>query len=85
MTTVSTAKQAIDLDALVDKVARTHKPVKIRTSTGTGVLLSDEDWRSIQETLYLKSIPGVWESIVEGKKAAHDECFSPEDIGWTIK
>ena len=85
MTTVSTAKQAVDLDALVDRVARTQKPVKIRTPKSTCVLLSDEEWRGIQETLYVKSIPGVWESIVEGMKASHDECFSLEDIGWTIK
>jgi len=65
MTTLSTAKQAIDLDALVGKIMRTKKPVKIRTKNGTCVLLSDEEWRGIQETNYLKSIPGVWESIVE--------------------
>ena len=85
MTTVSTAKQTVDLDALAGKVARTNKPVKIRTPAGICVLLSEEEWRGIQETLYLKSIPGVWESIEEGKKAAHDECFSLEDLGWTIK
>ena len=85
MTTVSTAKQAVSLDALLDKVTRTKKPVKIRTPKSSYILLSDEEWRSIQETLYLKSIPGMWESIVEGKKATHEECFSLEDLGWTIK
>ena len=85
MTTISTARKAIDLGTLVDRVARTRKPVKIRTPKSACVLLSDEEWRGIQETLYLKSIPGVWESIVEGKKASHGECFSLEDIGWTIK
>jgi len=85
MTTVSIAKQPVNLDALLDKVTRTKKPVKIRTPKSAYILLSDEEWRGIQETLYLKSIPGVWESIVEGMKAKPEECFSLEDIGWTIK
>ena len=85
MTTVSIAKKAINLEALVDQIARVHIPVKIRTPKSSCVLISDDEWRGIQETLYLKSIPGVWESIVEGMKAKPEECFSLEDIGWTIK
>jgi len=85
MTTLSTAEQAIDLDALVDEVARTHKPVEIRSKNGgTCVLLSDAQWRGIEEALYLKSIPGVWEAIIEGANAPHDKCVSIEEIGWTI-
>ena len=85
MTTVSIAKQPVNLDALLDKVTRTQKPVKIRTPKSTYILLSDEEWRGIQEKLYLQSIPGVWESIVEGMKAPREEFCSLEDIGWTIK
>jgi PHD/YefM family antitoxin component YafN of YafNO toxin-antitoxin module len=84
MTTVSTAKQAVNLDALVDRVARTQKPVKIRTPKSTCVLLSDEEWRGIQEKLYLQSIPGVWESIVEGMKAPPSDFVDADSVKWDV-
>jgi len=89
MTTILTAsarrRRPVNLDTLVERVTRTKKPLQIRTPNSTCVLITVEDWRGIQETLYLKSIPGVWESIEEGKKAVHEECFSLEELGWTIK
>ena len=84
MTTVSTAKQAFNLDTLVGKVTRTRKPVKIRTAEGIGVLISDEEWRSIQETLYLKSIPGVWESITERMKAPLSDFVDADTVEWDV-
>ena len=85
MTTISTANTSLDLGTLADRVARTNKPLQIRVKNRACVLISGDAWRSMQETLYLKSIPGMWESIVEGQNATHEECFSLEDIGWTIK
>ena len=82
MTTISTAKKSINLEALVDQIARIHIPVKIRTPKSTCILISDDEWRSIQETLYLKSIPGVWESIVEGMKAPLEDFVSADEIEW---
>ena len=82
MTTVSTARQTVNLDALVGKVTRTNKPVKIRTPEGIGVLLSDEEWRGLQEKLYLQSIPGVWESIVEGMKAPLSDFIDADSVEW---
>ena len=81
MTTVSTI-QEINLDALVDKVTRTKRPVKIRGKNSVCVLLSDEEWRSIQETNYLKSIPGVWESIQEAANAPNSEFIPEEEFVW---
>jgi len=85
MTTVYMSNPGFDLGALFEKITRTKKPVKIRDKKNAYVLLSDEDWRGIQETNHLKSIPGMMDSIVEGMKAKHEECYSLEDIGWTIK
>lgn len=55
-----------DLPRLIDEVAQSHRPVLITSPNGNVVLLSEEDWSSIQETLYLLSVPGVRESIKEG-------------------
>jgi antitoxin YefM len=75
---VTEARQT--LFGLVDQVNESHEPVTITSKRGSVVLVSEEDWRSIQETLYLKSIPGVWESIEEGIKEPIEECS--DDLPW---
>ena len=62
-----TASQARKtLFSLVDDVAASHGPVLIAGKRNAAVLLSQQDWWSIQETLHLASIPGMAESIKEG-------------------
>lgn len=68
------------LFSLIDEVRESHQPVEIHGKRGSAVLLSEQDWRAIQETLYLTSIPGLRESILEGMAAPIDELS--EDAGW---
>jgi prevent-host-death family protein len=68
------------LFSLIDEVRESHQPVEIHGKRGSAVLLSEQDWRAIQETLYLTSIPGMRESIREGMAAPIDELS--EDAGW---
>ena len=65
---------------LIDEVAESHEPVVITGKRSSAVLVSEDDWRSIQETLHLLSVPGMRESIQEGMKTPVDECS--EDPGW---
>lgn len=65
---------------LVDEVKETHEPVQIIGKRNTAVLIAEEDWRAIQETLYLVSIPGMRESIFEGLKTPVEE--TSEEPGW---
>lgn len=70
-----TASQArVELYHLLDEVAESHEPVVITGKRNNGVLLSEDDWKSIQETLYLTSIPGMRESIKKGLKAPLNQC-----------
>ena len=62
------------LYTLVDDVAESHEPVQIVGKRNSAVLISEEDWRAIQETLYLASIPEMRESIREGLKTPVEEC-----------
>jgi len=79
--TVLSASEARDrLYRLIDEVARSHEPVHIAGKRTSAVLLSEEDWRSIQETLHLLSIPGMRESIREGLQTPLDECS--KEPGW---
>ncbi len=64
---------------LLDEVAESHEPVLITGKRSNAVLVSEDDWRSIQETLHLLSIPGMRESIQEGMKTPIDACSDRAD------
>ena len=68
------------LYTLVDDVAESHEPIQIVGKRNSAVLVSEEDWRAIQETLYLASIPEMRESIREGLKTPVEEC--EEELDW---
>ena len=68
MTSIRATHARTKLYQLLDEAAESHEPIKITGKRANGVLISEEDWRSIQETLYLLSIPGLRESIRKGMK-----------------
>jgi antitoxin YefM len=80
MATVSATEARKRLYALIDEVRASHEPVQITGKRGNAVLLSEEDWRAIQETLHLVSIPGMRESILEGMATDASELSS--EPGW---
>ncbi len=77
MTTLSATEARARLYKLIDETAESHHPVQITGKRVNAVLISEEDWRAIQETLYLVSIPGMRESIIKGLKTPVEKC-SPE-------
>ena len=80
MTTLSATEARKCLYSLVDDVSESHDPIQIVGKRNSAVLVSEEDWRAIQETLYLTSIPGMRESIQEGIKSPIEEC--EEELEW---
>lgn len=69
MTTVSVTEARKDLYKLVSEVSKGFYPVNIKNKNGDSVvLLSESEWRSIEETIYLTSIPGFVESVKEALK-----------------
>jgi antitoxin YefM len=64
---------------LMEEVITTHEPVYITGKTGNVIMLSEEDYRSIQETLYLCSISGMREKIVAGLNTPLGECVEDTD------
>ena len=76
-----TAKQAQnDIDKVIEDAAAAHEPVAIDGTHAQGVLVALADWNGIQETLYLLSIPGMRESILEGAAEPLDSCS--EALDW---
>lgn len=78
--TITASKAREDLYKLIDRVSDNHKPVIITGKRHNAVLVSEEDWSSIQETLYIMSVPGLYESIIRGSKEPLSECS--RDLSW---
>jgi len=65
---------------LLDEVAVTSEPVQISGRRANAVLVSEADWRALEETVYLSSIPGMADSIREGMATPVEECV--EELDW---
>ncbi len=74
MTTLTATQARGRLYRLLDFIAQSHEPIQITGKRHNAVLISDEDWRSIKETLYLLSIPGMRSSIQKGLKTPLSQC-----------
>ena len=80
MTTVTATEARKKLYKLVDVVQESHDPVQITGKRGNAVLISEDDWHAVQETLYLVSIPGMRESLRAGMATPVDEL--EEQLDW---
>ena len=80
MPTLTATEARKRLYNLVDDVAASHDPIQIVGKRNSAVLVSEEDWRAIQETLYLSAIPKMRESIRAGLKTPVEEC--EEELDW---
>ena len=80
MTTIKATEARAKLFILLDQTAESHEPIQITGKRSNAVLISEEDWRSIQETLYLLSIPAMRESIRQGLKTPVEKCSGKP--GW---
>lgn len=69
------------LSDLVDQVNDSHEPITIASAQGNAVLVSEQIWNALQETLYLNSIPGVWDSIEVGIQTPLEDCS--DTLAWT--
>jgi len=80
MTVLKASAARAKLYRLIDEAALSHEPILISGKRRNAVLLSEEDWRAVQETLYLLSIPGMRKSIVRGLKTPVSKCA--KKIAW---
>lgn len=80
MRTINVTEARDSIFRIIDEVGSTSKPIQIKGKRASAILISEADWRSIQETLYLSSIPGMVESILEGGKESVEKCA--KDLPW---
>jgi len=79
MRTINVTKARADLYNLLLETSESHEPIHITGKKTNAVLLAEDDWRAIQETLYLSSVPGMRESIIEGLDSGIEET---EELDW---
>jgi antitoxin YefM len=65
---------------LLDEIAETHEPILIKGPRSNAVLVSEEDWHALEETIYSLSVPGMRESIRAGIETRVEECET--EPGW---
>jgi antitoxin YefM len=80
MTILNATEARAKLYNLIDQAAETHQPIVITGKRHNAILLSEEDWSAINETIYLLSVPGMRESIKEGLTLNLDECS--RELDW---
>jgi antitoxin YefM len=73
MKTLTATKARKEIYRLIDEASETHEPIQITGKRSNAILVSEDDWRSIQETLYLTTIPGMADSIKEGLNTPLEE------------
>ena len=79
MSTLTASEARAKLYRLIDEAAESHVPIRSTGKRNNAVLVSEKDWASIQETVYLLSVPGMRESIREGLDTAIEECEAELD------
>ncbi|WP_320990710.1 type II toxin-antitoxin system Phd/YefM family antitoxin [Hungatella sp.] len=82
MSTINITNARKDLYNLVENAKLYSEPTLIVGKRGNAVLLSEDDWNAIQETLYLSSIPGMTESIIEGANTPIEDCIPEDKVLW---
>ena len=80
MTSIPATRARATLYALIENVQGSNDPILITGKHGNAVLVSEEDWRSIEETLYLVSIPGMRTSIRKGMREPVTRCSTTIEL-----
>ena len=71
-----------NLFKLLEQTIKYNEPVNISTKEGNAVIISEEDYNGLMETVYLCSIPNMKERIIEGMKTPISECIPENEVEW---
>ena len=83
MTAITATKARENIYQLIQDVNVNSTPVTITNTRGkNAVLIGEEDWKAIEETLYLMSMPGMTESIIEGGNTEIADCLDESEVDW---
>lgn len=83
MKSINITQARANLFNLIANVNSESEPVTLTNNKGkNAVLIGEDDWNAIQETLYLNSIPGMYDSLKQGMDSAVEDCIPEKDVEW---
>ena len=83
MNAMNVTQARANLFQLIANVNFNSEPITLTNNKGkNAVLIGEDDWNAIQETLYLNSVPGMAESLLKGKNAPLEDCLSEDEVEW---
>ena len=83
MTSITATDARKDIYNLIARVNEDCKPIAITNTKGKGaVLVGEDDWASIEETLYIMGVPGMAEKLIYAHEESLDDCISADDLDW---
>ncbi len=83
MTAINVTRARDNIYQLISDVNANCQPITITNNKGrNAVLIGEDDWKAIEETLFLMSIPEMAESIMEGGSTPLEECLSEDEVEW---
>ncbi len=82
MTNINITNFRKDIYELLEQTIKYNEPINISTKNGNAVVLSEEDYNNLMETLYISTIPGLKEDIVKGLDEPLESCIAEEEVEW---
>lgn len=82
MTTVNVTNFRKDIYSLLEQIIRFNEPINISTKNGNAVVLSEEDYNSLMETLHIMSVPNLKDEIIERANDMAENFVSEDEVEW---
>ena len=82
MTNINVTNFRKDIYTLLEKTINFNEPINISTKNGNAVVLSEEDYNSLMETVYIMSVPGLKDEILKRANDEENEFVSEEEVEW---
>ena len=82
MTNVNITKFRKNIYSLVEQTIKYNEPINVSTKDGNAILISEDDYRSLMETLYIESVPGLKDEIIKGMKEPIEEYIDESKVNW---
>ena len=82
MTNINITNFRKDIYSLLEQTIKFNEPINISTKNGNAVVLSEEDYNSLMETLYIMSVPGLKDELLERANSKEEEFIDEEEVDW---
>ena len=82
MTNINITNFRKDIYELLEQTIKYNEPINISTKNGNAIVLSEEDYNGLMETIYLLSVPGMKEKLIDGKDTPLEDCIAEDEVDW---